>query len=333
MRASRLLSILTTLQARGRVTAAALAEDCAVSLRTIYRDVDALSAAGIPIYAERGAGGGYRLLDGYRTRLNGLSPAEAEALFLAGLTRQIGELGLDAVAESARRKLLAALPEAMRDGVGRIGARFHLDAPPWFVEDESLGHLPVIADAVWRERALCIRYRSWKAEVERRVEPLGLVLKGGAWYMVARAGEGTDPRTYRIARVLALEALDEGFARPADFDLAACWSANLRRLEATLHPDRATLRMSPDAVCMMHALLSPYVRAGATVGDPGPDGWHEVTLPVGSCGEAAADLLRFGADVEVLSPPALRARMAATARGLARLYGDEPTSSSAASGR
>lgn len=318
MRASRLLSILTTLQAKGRVTAQVLAEEFEVSLRTIYRDVDALSAAGIPIYADRGSNGGYRLLDGYRTRLNGLSATEAEALFLAGLTRQTREMGLGVVVATAQTKLLAAMPAETRLGVERMRSRFHLDAPTWFGEGESLDKLPLVADTVWNERPIHIRYRSWKAEKERRVEPLGIVLKGGAWYLVGQV-EGSV-RTYRISRILELEVLDGRFDRPERFDLEGYWTENIRRLEAELHPNRATLRMAPRAVKMMPAFLPPYVRAGAMVGVPEADGWRVVTLPIGSLQMAAAEILRFGPDAEVLAPSELRAHMAEIARQLGEVY-------------
>src|SRR5277367_3740596 len=149
MRASRLLSILTTLQARGRVTAGALAEACEVSLRTIYRDIDALSAAGIPVYSERGSTGGYRLLDGYRTHLNGLSAKEAEALFMSGLAGPAADLGIGAVMAAAQNKLLSAMPTELRAGAEQMRARFHFDAPAWFAQGERPKHLPLVADAVW----------------------------------------------------------------------------------------------------------------------------------------------------------------------------------------
>lgn len=319
MRASRLLSILTTLQAKGRVTAQALAEECEVSLRTIYRDVDALSAAGIPVYSERGSGGGYRLLDGYRTRLNGISSAEAEALFLAGLTRQTADMGLGPVVATAQTKLLAAMPAEIRAGAERMRSRFHLDAPSWFGEGESLERLPLVADAVWRERPIRIRYRSWKAEKERRVEPLGIVLKGGAWYLVGQV-EGSV-RTYRISRILGLEVLDERFTRPDPFDLEAYWTDNTRRLDAELHPNEATLRLSPWGLKMMDTVLPAYVRAGASIGEPDESGWRMVTLPVASVRWASHELLRFGAEAEVLGPPDLRARMADIIGSLGAVYG------------
>ena len=184
MRASRLLSILTTLQARGQVTATELADTCEVSVRTIYRDIDALAAAGIPVYADRGAEGGYRLLDGYRVRLNGLSKPEAEALFMTGLPGPAAALGLDAAMLAAQTKLMAALPANLRPNAGRMQERFHLDAPSWFGETEQPRHLRAIASALLRESLIEIRYQSWRAEKRRRVAPLGLVLKGGGWYLV-----------------------------------------------------------------------------------------------------------------------------------------------------
>lgn len=320
MRASRLLSILTTLQAKGHVTAQALADECEVSLRTIYRDVDALSAAGIPIYSERGNGGGYRLLDGYRVRLNGLSSTEAEALFLAGLARQAADLGLGAAAAGARKKLLAALPAQMRPSAMR--ARFHLDAPAWFAKGETLDHLPQIADAVWNERTIRMRYKSRQAETRREAEPLGIVLKGGTWYLVAQQ-KGT-PRTYRIARIADLEVLDTRFTYPEAFNLDAYWTESTRRYEADLHPNRAEIRLSPWALEVMDDFLQPYVRSGAIVSPtPDPDGWHRVTLSVGSTEHAALELLRFGPHAEALSPPELRSHMAELVGKLNAVYARE----------
>lgn len=319
MRASRLLSILTTLQARGHVTAQALAEECEVSLRTIYRDVDALSAAGIPIYSERGSAGGYRLLDGYRTRLNGLSAREAEALFLTGLSGPAADLGLGAAMAAARLKLLVALPADLRAGADRMRARFHLDAPTWFAHAEQPANLQLVAGAVWEQRRIQMRYRSWKAEKERVVEPLGLVLKGGAWYLVGRC-DG-NARTYRIGRILDLEVTAEHFERPEAFDLGEYWRTGTQRLEADLYKNRALVRLSPWAIKMLEAFTSPFVRAGARIADDaGPDGWRKAILPVGSIRQASLELLRFGSEAEVLDPPELRAAMAAITRQMGRIY-------------
>jgi predicted DNA-binding transcriptional regulator YafY len=322
MRASRLLSILTTLQAKGHVTAQALADECEVSLRTIYRDVEALSAAGIPVYSERGSSGGYRLLDGYRVRLNGLSVTEAEALFLAGLMRQATDLGLGPVAASARNKLLAALPAELRPAAMR--ARFHLDAPAWFAEGERLEHLPLVADAVWNEHPIVMVYQSRDAEKERMVEPLGIILKGGAWYLAAQSDGAV--RTYRISRIRELQVLEQRFDYPAAFDIEAYWTRSTARYEEGLHPNRADIRLSPAGIAMMDALMPPYIRASAVIADEVDDrGWRRVALSVGSMEHAALEILRFGTEAEVLSPPELRARLAAIARTLAGRYGDTGT--------
>ena len=330
MRASRLLSILTTLQAKGHVTAQALADECDVSLRTIYRDVDALSAAGIPIYSLQGSSGGYRLLDGYRVRLNGLSPTEAEALFLAGLTRQAADLGMGAAAASARTKLLAALPEAMRSGA--MKTRFHFDAPAWFAEAETLDHLPAVADAVWNQHPIRMLYQSRKAGGMRRVEPLGVVLKGGVWYLIARAK--AEIRTFRISRISQMTVLDDRFDYPDGFDLEGYWTESTRRYEDGLHPNQAEIRLSPLGLDMMEDVLPPAVRTGAVIaGHADADGWRRVTLSVGSVANAALDLLRFGANAEVISPAELRTQMAEIAGALSRIYARDTSIPGAAAAR
>jgi predicted DNA-binding transcriptional regulator YafY len=320
MRASRLLSILTTLQARGLTSAEALAEECGVSLRTIYRDIDALSSAGIPVLSERGAEGGYRLLDGYRTQLNGLSAKEAEALFLTGLSGPAADLGLHAVLVAAEKKLMSALPAPLRAGAEKMRARFHLDAPAWFREAERPKLLPLVASAVWEQRRIRMRYRSWRSEKPRVIDPLGLVLKGGTWYVVGQTEEGL--RTFRVARILKLDVLEKRFERPEGFELEAYWTASTKRLESELHPNQATVRLSPWALSMLEIFTSPFARAAARI-EPGADseGWCTVTLPVGSLREACARLLCFGGELEVLEPAELRRKMAEVAARMHATYG------------
>lgn len=322
MRASRLLSILMTLQARGRVTAQALADECEVSLRTIYRDVDALSASGVPVYSDRGSAGGYRLLEGYRTRLNGLSLEEARSLFFAGLAGPAAALGLGSVMAAAQLKLTAALPVDMRAAAERTRTRFHLDAPGWFHEKELPVYLQDIAVAVWNQRPIEIRYRSWKAETRRRVAPLGLVLKSGAWYLVGLVDNSA--RTYRIARVRELKVLEDAFERPSDFDLEAYWTQSTERLENKLHQNRATVRLSPTGFKMLEPLTSSFVSALTEIGEADADGYRTVVMPVGSLWQASSQLLRFGVDAEVLGPPELREKMRDAIRILHARY-DSPS--------
>jgi predicted DNA-binding transcriptional regulator YafY len=319
MRASRLLSILMLLQAKGRVSASALAAELEVSLRTIYRDIDELSAAGVPVYAERGRDGGFQLLDGWRTRLTGLTALEAQALFLAGLPGPAAELGLAEVMEAAQLKLLAALPAGWQGDASRIGTRFHLDPVGWFRDNAPVDHLPAIADAVWNERRLRIRYESWNGIVDREISPLGLVLKSGIWYLIAAIGD--DKRTYRLSNIRALSVLDERFDRPPDFDLAAYWAESTRRFETEIYRDTATLRVSPRGLKQLREMSAAVAEAAVRSAEaPDGEGWTRLVIPIESIDHAAHELVKLGAEAEVLAPAALRERLGETARRLAALY-------------
>ncbi|MGI5358372.1 helix-turn-helix transcriptional regulator [Streptomyces sp. CA-252508] len=319
MKSGRLLTILLLLQTRGRMTAAQLAAELEVSVRTVYRDVEALHTAGVPLYGDAGHRGGYELLAGYRTRLTGLSAGEAGALFLTGLPGPAADLGLGPAVEGARLKLRAALPPGLREQADRMSRRFHLDAPGWYAEDDDVPFLPAVADAVWRGRVLDVRYRRWTepTDVDRRLEPYGLVLKAGRWYVVAARPGGSGPRTYRVDRILRLTVTEDGFAVPDDFDLAAHWRAHQRDFHARLHRDEALVRLSPRGVSR---LTGAAARAAAAAGTPDPDGWTRARVPVESMDRAHDQFLALGADAEVLGPPELRARLAATARALADRY-------------
>jgi len=309
VKSSRLVSILLLLQTRGRMTAAQLAEELEVSVRTVYRDVEALGAAGVPLYGDAGHAGGYRLLDGYRTRLTGLTASEAEALFLAGAPGPAAELGLGPVLAAAQLKVRAALPVELQAHADRISGRFHLDAPGWYAEGEEAPYLPEVAAAVWNSRALHVRYRRWAepTDVERRLEPYGLVLKAGCWYVVA----GPGPRTFRVDQILELTASEDEFTRPADFDLAAYWTAYQRDFHDRLYRSEAVVR------------LAPGVKPARAV-DIGTDatGRTLARVPIESVEHACGEFLRLGTDIEVLEPPELRERMARTVAELAERYGN-----------
>lgn len=321
MRASRLINILTTLQAKGLVTAEALAAENDVSVRTIYRDIDALSLSGIPVYSERGSDGGYRLLDGYRVRLNGLTPAEAQAMFLSGIPGAAADLGLGSLMAGAQKKLTAALPEDLRESARRMQSKFHLDAPAWLAEGEQPAHLQAIADAVWNSKRIRMRYRSWKAEKNRIAEPLGVVMKGGAWYLVARVDGAA--RTYRISRVLDLLVTDERFDWPIEFDLAAYWRESTRRLERELYPGWATIRLSPWGLKEIGHMAPPYVRTNLEfIGEPDERGWRTLRLPVAHERMAVSEMLKLGTEVEVLDPPDLRLAMRQAVESLTARYTD-----------
>jgi predicted DNA-binding transcriptional regulator YafY len=323
MRASRLISVLLLLQTRGRLTARQLADELEVSIRTVYRDVEELSASGIPVFADRGAHGGFQLVEGYRTKLTGLTPEEAEALFLSGYPGPAAQLGLGTVLAAAQLKVLAALPPELRSRASRINQRFHLDAPGWFQEPESAAYLQPIAEAVWSDRRLHMHYRRGSDEgvvVERIVDPLGVVLKGGVWYMVARADKGN--RTYRVSRIQDLDILDEKFERPDDFDLASYWATSVAAYQDSMPSFEAVIRVrNPDLDRLAMAFGVPTARAALeAAGGPDADGWRTLRVRLEDLWRAEPAVLMLGADAEVVEPPELREALAEAARGLARVY-------------
>ena len=319
MRAARLINLVLLLQSRGTMTAGELAAELEVSERTVYRDVVELSAAGVPVYAEQGRTGGYRLVDGYRTRLTGMSRAEAEALFLAGLPGPARDMGLTGPVRAARLKVLAALPPGLRDASERAGQRFHLDAPGWFRDPQTPSLLAGLAHAVWQDLELTMRYKR-ADEVTRTVEPYGLVLKNGVWYLVGKVGDGL--RSYRADRVTAAEPTGRTFDRDPAFDLPSHWAEQAAGFVRQMLRDTIAVRLSPDGLRQLrHVAESPAVaEAHASAGEPGPDGWVRVRLPVESLEVAYSYMLRLGPEVEVLDPPELRARLAAAAERTSELY-------------
>ena len=305
MRASRLVQLLLLLQSRGRMTAASLAMELEVSERTIHRDVEALSAAGVPIYAERGPHGGIQLVDGYRTRLTGLTGDEAEALFLSGLPGPAAELGLGTVVAAARLKVLAALPSELRARASRLVERFHLDAAAWFHASEPVPHLSVLADSVWEARRVTVGYRRAGGEVDRILDPLGLVLKAGVWYLVA-ASDG-QVRTYRISRFSRVTATDRTFERPGGFDLAAHWRESIAAYEASQPRIEITVRVDPRAIGLLADLVGERsVRAAERLGEDDATGWKHLRLTVDWPEEVPGRLVALGDRLEVVEPAEIR---------------------------
>ena len=314
--------MLLLLQTRGRLTAQQLADELEVSVRTIYRDVESLHSAGIPLYGDAGRDGGYRLLDGYRTRLTGLTTEEAQALFLAGLPGPAAELGLGTVVAAAQLKVQAALPRELRDRAQHIQERFLLDAPGWYSDGDAVPHLSAAADAVWRQKAMQVRYSGWRRTVTRRLEPYGLVLKGGRWYLVAHGGRHLG--TYKVNQILDLEVLDESFTRPGDFDLTGYWREHVTDFRARLHQGEALVRLSPSACERIGHLMGAAVAAAAAGGTVEADGWIRARLPIETIGHAQTEFLKLGAEVQVLEPAELRDRLASTAARMAALYEPRP---------
>ena len=310
MRASRLVNLLLLLQTRGMMTARELSRELEVSERTIYRDVEALSESGVPIYAERGPHGGIRLVEGYRTRLTGLTPDEAEALFLGGLPGPAAELGLGTVVAAARLKVLAALPPELRARASRITERFHFDAPGWFQSPDPVPFLGTLATAAWETRRVRLTYRRPDAIVAREVEPLGLVLKGGMWYLVARSNG--QFRTYRVSRVLAAEATDATFARPAGFDLGRHWSSSIAAYERDFERIELVLRVAPEAIGDVVGVLGrDRIRPG---GGSEPDGRLLVRAGFEWDDELISAAIRLAHITEVVEPAWAAERMVTFAR-------------------
>ncbi|MEW2133366.1 WYL domain-containing protein [Streptomyces sp. NPDC005435] len=346
MTASRLLSLVLLLQNRGRMTARQLAAELEVSVRTVYRDVDALSAAGVPVYGEPGHAGGFSLVEGYRTRLTGLHGAEADALALAGLPGPAAELGLGAELAAAQLKLDAALPPVLRERAARVRERFHLDTSRWYREAEAVPRLTAVAEAVWNRRTLRVLYRRWAApqEVERELCPLGIVLKAGIWYVVAQSpgGAGSSPgqsgsspgragdevrggavRTYRVSQILRLaDAGGAPFERPTGFDLAEYWRAWIAGFDEHRFRGRAVLRLSAQAWRRFPEQVDTVVldSAEAHAGQPDPQGRVRTVIPIESVEHATGEVLRLGPGIEVLAPPELRHAVADAARALLRLH-------------
>jgi predicted DNA-binding transcriptional regulator YafY len=319
MRASRLVTLLLLLQTRGRMTAADLARELEVSERTVHRDVDALSEAGVPIYAERGPLGGIQLVEGYRTRLTGMTAEEAEAVFLSGIPGPAAELGLGTVVTAARLKVLAALPAELRSRASRLVERFHLDATGWFRAGESVPNLATLAQAVWEGRIVEIAYERGDERVHRTLQPLGLVLKSGIWYIVA-AHDG-QIRTYRVSRVVEAVSTDERFARPDGFDLPAYWRESIAAYEQQAPRVEVVVRVDPDHIDQLVDFVGRQAVTDADrLTELDSDGWVRLKLRLDWPSEAPGRLLGLGGHLEVIDPPEIRVRVEAMARDALERY-------------
>jgi predicted DNA-binding transcriptional regulator YafY len=317
MRADRLLSIMLLLQVHRRMTACELAKRLEVSERTILRDMEALSTAGIPVTAERGVGGGWSLLEEYRTNLTGLNQAEIQTLFLTRPAHLLADLGLHQASEAALIKLLAALPSLSRRDAEDVRQRIHVDTSSWHHTQEDVSTLPTLQDAIWRERKLFLTYqRGDSATVERLIDPLGLVAKGSTWYLVATV-EG-EFRTYRVSRVQSARVTDEPCIRPQGFDLAAHWAQSSNYFVSNLPSYPVTVRIAPEVLeHIYHA--GRYARIDAT-DPPDVDGWIQLRLLFEQEEAACGYLLSFGPQVEILEPLVLREKIIDLAQSVAAFY-------------
>ncbi|RRO16079.1 WYL domain-containing protein [Saccharopolyspora rhizosphaerae] len=319
MRAARLVSLLCLLQVRGAMTGPELARELEVSERTVARDVLALAEAGVPVYAERGRAGGYRLLGGYRSKLTGLHRQEAEALFLSGVPGAAVDMGLGEAVEAARRKTAAALAPPFRDAPQRVGQRFHLDAPRWFREAGTPAVLPEIGRAVWGDLRITGDYQRGDRLVRRELEPHGLVLKAGVWYLVARC-DGRF-RTYRVDRFREV-VVGEEFVRDESFDLAEFWERTAEEFARSLLTLDVEVRLSTAGLRRLRATVDGPAadEAEAGAGEPDEHGWVRTAFRTESLQVAYSQLLALGPEAEVLAPEALRQDLARAAARFAALY-------------
>jgi predicted DNA-binding transcriptional regulator YafY len=328
VRADRLVSLALTLQARGRTTATALAAELGVSVRTIYRDLESLSTAGVPVFTESGPGGGCQLVDGYSFPLRGLLREEAEALLILGVPAALTELGLGSAAAAAHRRV--RVTAGLDSGPAESGhALVHLDVPQWFRSRAALPQLRTLADAARHGRQLELSYRRQPGSLppdespqpasDRVVGPLGLVNKAGIWYLVASVDAGRVV-VFRVDRVTAARILAAPVTRPPGFDLVSFWQRWSREFEESRPRLPVTLRASPRALAALPELLGEQVRDAIAVAPRDQDGWRELTLLFEHERAAAHRLAGFGEQVEVLSPATVRDELLAAARGILDRY-------------
>jgi predicted DNA-binding transcriptional regulator YafY len=322
MRADRLLALLMLLQTRGRMTARDLATELEVTERTIYRDLTALSTAGVPIYAERGPGGGLALIEEYRTTLTGLTSEEVRALFMMSVPAPLTQLGVGQELKAALLKLSASLPDSSRAEQSRVRQRILLDSSWWFQSGEDVPCLQTVQQALWQDRPLRLQVRSvfFDTQFEQVAEPYGLVAKASVWYLVY--GRGGNIQVTRLSQVVAAEVLTGTFVRPANFELAAFWEKWCTEYESQA-PYVARVRLSPEILPTLRYYLEERARHSLTaVSAPDGEGWVTVDLPFESFVTARTRLLGLGRAVEVLAPEPLRKSLVDFAEQVVSFYAE-----------
>lgn len=319
MRADRLISLMMLLQVKGKMTAKALAGELEVSERTIYRDIDALSTAGVPIYAEGGPGGGYALLDSYRTTLTGLKQEELGILFMLTIPGPISDLAISQQLKSTVLKVMSALPGRYQEQAAHIYQRLHLDAGGWFQPEEPVPYLQPVQEAVWQDRQINISYLLADGTVSQRlILPYGLVAKAGVWYLVADTDKGR--RVFRVSRIKGVESTAVNFVRPPDFDLSAFWTRWAAEYEAGLPKYPVTLRIGPNLVPMLPSILGRGIRPLLEQAVPDASGWRTIEYTFERVEQAQACIMGMGVDAEVLAPASLRQRIIQSAKEMVAYY-------------
>jgi predicted DNA-binding transcriptional regulator YafY len=322
MRADRLLTIVLLLQTNHQLTSKDLASRLEVSERTIHRDMEALSGAGIPVVALRGMGGGWSLLGEYRTNLTGLNEAEIETLFVTKSPKVLADLKLEKAAEGAMLKLLAALPTSYQRAAERARRRIYVDVQGWKRQEEAVPLLPVLQEAIWLERRLAFTYsRGDKCDaVDRTVDPLGLVAKGSVWYLVASVG--SDIRSYRVSRIVRAEVINERATIPGEFDLPAYWESSSAAFRSSLPNYTATFRIAPDVLPFLR-FAGRFARVSDSY-ETEANGWIRITVGFDVEEMAVGYALSFGPQLEVLEPETLREKVIQEAKKLVESYQSHP---------
>ena len=321
MRADRLFSIVLLLQAHHQLTSRDLASRLEVSERTIHRDMEALSGAGIPVIAARGSGGGWSLLGEYRTTITGLTEAEIQSLFVTKPTKLLADLHLQKAADGAQLKLLASLPSAFRRGAEQTRQRIHVDVSGWSRREEAVPFLPILQEALWLERKLKITYeRGENSEpVERLLSPLGLVAKGSVWYLVASIDESV--RSYRVSRISEAEILDDAAPIPSDFNLADYWEHSASTFKRSVPNYLATFWVSP-SVLLRLTFAGRFARVNETE-ETDARGWKKVHVGFDVEEMACEYAVSFGPNLEVIEPLSLREKVVAMTKATLEFYASQ----------
>ena len=315
MRADRLLALMMLLQREGQLTAEELSRELAVSPRTIYRDVDVLSGAGVPIYANGGPGGGYALLDSYRTTLTGLNEAEVKALFMLTIPGPLADLGLNRELQASILKLTSALPTPQQAQAQFARQRLHVDPRRWFSQGGTTPWLGILQEAIWQDRR--VRLLTQRSDVswrERIIEPYSLVSKANHWYLVGQTEAGM--RVFRVSRLENVSLLVETFDRPVNFNLLTFWDEWVADFENNRPRFPVTLRLRAQILPTLEAMLGP----GEPLDEKNEPGWLQCQFQFEGESEAQYILPGFGADVEVLAPKSLRVALRQLGAALATQY-------------
>ncbi|BDH61663.1 transcriptional regulator [Lysinibacillus sp. PLM2] len=318
MKGDRLISIVLLLQTHGQMTAKELSERLEVTERTIYRDMEALSGAGIPVFAERGKNGGWSLLEGYRTNLTGLKESEIRALFVSPSQQLIEDLGLSRTFEEARNKLIASLPYSYQENAKNVWNRIYIDTSTWRQRKEKMETFEVLKSAIWNENKIKIEYQRADGKTsERVVNPLGLVAKGALWYFIA-SKEDNEIRNYRVSRIKTAEPIGDSFTRPKNFDLAQYWSESTKNFLDNL--PKYDIRVEIEPSILPRLQFSGRFVQSVDLENKNQNGWIPVKLSFDTEDEARRYVLGFADQMKVIQPKELRQKIVEMAEATINFY-------------